>query len=101
MRYPRLEILGFVVGLEVGFSKGVLDKGVLRGSLEREIRVYEGDLLGKETSAVRSGMQGMAGGGHPLYSCPQDLRVCLSLKCAPSSVDRPWVTRPWVTSPCP
>lgn len=100
MRYRRPEILGFGVGLEVGFSKGVLDKGVLRGRLELEIREYEGGLLGKETSAVRSGMQGMVGGGHPLYSCPQDLRICLSLKCVPSSFDRPWVTRPWVTSPC-
>lgn len=31
MRYLRPEIFGFVVALEVGFSKGVLDKGVFRG----------------------------------------------------------------------
>lgn len=48
MRYHRPEPRGeFVVGSEVGLSKGVLDMGLLRRRLELEVREYEGSYWGK------------------------------------------------------
>lgn len=48
MRYHRPEPRGeFVVGSEVGLSKGVLDMGPLRRRLELEVRAYEGSCWGK------------------------------------------------------
>lgn len=48
MRYHRPEPRGeFVVGSEVGLSKGFLDMGLLRRRLELEVREYEGSYWGK------------------------------------------------------
>lgn len=83
MRYYGPETpRGFVEGLEVGLSRGVLDTGVLRKRLVLVAGEYEGSCWGRKQNAVRvwyvEGVQGMARGGHPSTYCPQDLCVCFS-----------------------